>query len=96
METMRKSCCARAMGWAVVGIIIAAAWGIGNLTSGMTLLEAFAIPAVILTSVVGVIALALFDVPWFARLCACDQSTRSERGGTPPGRRDSSLGETTS
>lgn len=94
METLRKSCCARAMGWAIVGVVIAAAWGIGNITSGMPIFEAIAIPAVILAIVVGVIALALFDVPWFARICSCDQSTRADDRESRPAHRESSLGGT--
>jgi hypothetical protein len=82
------------MGWAVVGIVIAAAWGIGNITSGMPILEAIAVPAVILAIIVGVIALALFNVPWFARLCTCDQPTHADDGESLPAHRQSTLRET--
>lgn len=84
MDAMRKSCCARAAGWAAVGIVIAAAWGVGNLTSGMAPFNAFAIPVVIMALAVGFIALALFNVPGFNRLCACP-GTRDRRPETGAG-----------
>ena len=93
MDTLRKSCCARAAGWTAVGVVIAAAWGFGNLASGMALLEAFAIPAVIVAVAVGVIALSLFNVPWFNRLCACP-GPQDRRGETVLGPHGPSSGST--
>jgi hypothetical protein len=71
MDTAKKACCARAAGWSLVGITIALSWGIGNLANGMSPLRAFAIPALICIAVVGAVALAALNVPWFNRLCAC-------------------------
>jgi hypothetical protein len=94
MDRVKKSCCTRAAGWAVVGIVIATAWGLGNLAGGMTLLEAFAVPAAIAAGAVGVIALALLDVRWFSRLCACP-GTRERDAGTTLGRQQPSTHGTT-
>jgi hypothetical protein len=71
MDKTRKSCCARATGWAAVGIVIAVAWGIGNLTSGIGVVEAIAVPVAIVAIAVGFIALPLVNAGWFNRLCAC-------------------------
>jgi hypothetical protein len=71
MDTAKMNCCARAAGWSLVGIVIASSWGIGNLANGMSPLTAFAIPALICVAVVGAVALAALNVPWFNRLCAC-------------------------
>jgi hypothetical protein len=71
MNNERKSCCVRAMGWSLVGIVIALAWGIGNLSSGMGVLSAFAIPALIVVAILGVVVLATLEVSWFKRLCVC-------------------------
>jgi len=76
MDTETKACCARAAGWGMVGIAIALGWGLGNLNSGMSVLSAFAIPALIMLLVVGVVVLATLNVPWFNRLCTCENDSK--------------------
>ena len=71
MNTEKRSCCVRAMGWSLVGIVIALAWGIGNFTNGMSVLSAFAVPGLIVLAILGVVVLATLEVPWFKRLCTC-------------------------
>ena len=71
MDANKRSCCAQAAGWGLVGVVIAVAWGLGNLGDGMSLFSAFAIPGAFVFSIIGVMALAALDVPWFNRLCAC-------------------------
>jgi hypothetical protein len=68
MDTEKMACCARSAGWFVVGIVIATAWGIGNLLNGMAFLEAFAVPGLIVFAIIGVVALAELDVRWFRKL----------------------------
>ena len=71
MDADKRSCCAQAAGWGLVGLVIAVAWGLGNLSNDMSLFSAFAIPGAFVFSIIGVVALAALDVPWFNKLCAC-------------------------
>ena len=80
MDANKRSCCAQAAGWGLVGVVIAVAWGLGNLGNGMSLFGAFAIPGAFVFSIIGVVALAALDVPWFNRLCACPPD-KSHKGG---------------
>lgn len=79
MDQEKKACCARSAGWALVGVAIAVAWGIGNLSNGMSPGEAFAIPGLIVFAIVGVVVLAELDVPWFRKLSLCDRSGPQRR-----------------
>ena len=92
MDMLRRSCCFRAVGWSLVGVVIAGAWGLGNYSNGIPLLEAFAIPALIVAAIVSVVALALFNVSWFARLCACPDVPEARGQGHSTGDRHSAAG----
>lgn len=87
MDTEKKACCARAAGWASVGVLIAVAWGIGNLGNGMSPVGAFVIPGAVVVALLGVVALASLNVPWFNRLCACppDRGDRKRKPRPPVG-----------
>ena len=82
MEIEKKACCVRAMGWSLVGIVIALAWGIGNFTNGMGALSAFGIPALVVVAILGVVVLAALDMPWFNRLCNCPTRDSANPGKT--------------
>jgi len=71
MDAPSRNCCMRAIGWALVGVVIAVSWGVGNLASGMPMLEAFGIPGLVVSFLLGGVVLAVLRVPWFLRLCAC-------------------------
>jgi hypothetical protein len=83
MDINKKACCARAAGWALVGIVIAVAWGIGNLGNGMSPLSAFAIPGAVILALLGVVTLASLNVPWFNRLCACPPADSADKKRKP-------------
>ncbi|MDJ0807694.1 MAG: hypothetical protein QNJ78_12785 [Gammaproteobacteria bacterium] len=71
MDIERKACCARGVGWSLIGVVIAMGWGMGNLANGMSALSAFAIPGLIMLVIIGVMVLAVLEVPWFKKLCTC-------------------------
>lgn len=81
MNTEKKSCCAQAAAWALIGIVIAVSWGIGNLANGMSPLMAFAVPGLVMFALLSVVALAALDVPWFNRLCACPRDEAKSQAG---------------
>lgn len=74
METEKRSCCIRAAGWALVGIVIALAWGGGNYANGMSAFSAFAIPGLIVLAIIGFVVLGALNLPWFNKLCNCQTS----------------------
>jgi hypothetical protein len=85
MDIERKACCARGLGWSLIGIVIASVWGLGNLANGMSPLAAFAIPGLIMLTIVGTMVLAVLDVPWFKKLCICsaDKDPQKKVTNTP-------------
>lgn len=85
MNADKKACCARAAGWGLVGIVIAIGWGMGNLTNGMNILSAFAIPGLIVLGILGVVIMGTLDVPWFKRLCVCEGDAADESNLRDPG-----------
>lgn len=87
MDATKKACCKRAIGWSLVGIAIALAWGIGNVTNGMNPLSAFAIPGLIILLIVGIVALSALNTSWFNSLCSCPtpEPRNGRDTGTPGG-----------
>ena len=79
MDNKRKSCCAYAVGWSLVGIAIAFSWGVGNLSTGMSSLSAFTIPGLIVLAIFGVLVLSVLEVPWFQKFCACNGSESEQK-----------------